>query len=92
MQIMPWPSMTSAPGAGTLAATATMAPLRTCTSPLGNSPSAGSIVSTWAPRTTNSPRAGSPAAGAPAWANARCGSRLAAPSKVDPASTLRRSM
>jgi len=28
MQIMPRPSMTSAPGAGTLAATATIAPLR----------------------------------------------------------------
>src|SRR4029079_4715151 len=57
-----------------LEATATIAPLRTCTSPLGRSPRPLSNVSTWAPRTTNSPLAGSAPAGC-ACANARPGTR-----------------
>src|SRR3954465_10555173 len=59
MQIMPRPSIAAAPGAPTVGATATIAPLRTCTSPRSKSPSFASIVSTVAPRITNSPRAGS---------------------------------
>src|SRR4051812_9737846 len=76
MQIMPRPSNAAAPGAATIGATATIAPLRTCTSPRSKSPSFASIVSTVAPRITNSPRAGSgfaPRLWLDAWAKARAG-------------------
>src|SRR3954469_19723161 len=59
MQIMPRPSIAAASGAAMAGATATIAPLRTCTSPRSKSPSFASMVSTVAPRITNSPRAGS---------------------------------
>jgi hypothetical protein len=101
MQIMPRPSITSAPGAAISAPTATMAPSRTCTSPLASSPIAGSIDSTLAPRTTSSPRAGSGAGARPAdrlcpvvafCAAASPGSSPAAPSEVAAANTVRRSI
>ena len=53
------PSMTVAPGASMLRPTAAIRPSRTCTSPCGNSPSAVSMVSTYAPRITKFVRAGS---------------------------------
>src|SRR4051794_40378152 len=91
MQITPLPSMTSAPGALTAAPTATIVPLRTCTSPRAKSPSASSIVSTCAPRTTNSLRAGRLAPDAPLFCAKACpGSHAAALSAVVPASSVRR--
>src|SRR6185295_2104522 len=90
MQIMPRPSSAAAPGAASVCATATIAPSRTCTSPRSKSPSFASMVSTVAPRTTNSPRAGNGfAAGLAldAWPNARTGTIAAA---ATPIATLRR--
>src|SRR5262245_47229535 len=59
MQIMPRASIDAMMGASISAAMATIAPLRTCTSPRARSPILRSMVSTVAPRMTNSPRLGS---------------------------------
>src|SRR6266404_6520216 len=92
MAIMPAPSMTWAAGASIFGATATIAPSRTCTSPAARSGTAGSMVSTVAPRMRSSPRAGS--AGAPlraaGCAASRCGMRVAAPSAAAPCMSARR--
>src|SRR6185437_7360610 len=91
MQIVPLPSIACAPGALTFVPTATMAPPRTCTSPLVRSPILSSIDNTCAPRTTNSPRAGS-TAGAGVCARAPAGKMLAAVSAVVAVKIVRRSI
>ena len=89
---MPAPSMTCAAGASIVGATATIAPSRTCTSPVARSGTAGSMVSTVTPRMSSSPRPGSGALAvrASCCADRPCGMSAADPNTAAPCISPRR--